>query len=72
MEYDCLLMLDCEGDETCRVKNGSRLVTVNVRQILSGIESETQRKETASRVINIYGDVKDSNILAGDENEVGK
>ena len=72
LEYDYLLMLEREGDETCRVKDGSRLVTVNVRQILSGIESETQRKEAASRVINIYGDVKDSNILAGDDNEVKK
>jgi internalin A len=72
LEYDYLLMLEREGDETCRVKDGSRLVTVNIRQILSGIESETQRKEIASRVKNIYisGDVKDSNILAGDENEV--
>ncbi|HRJ59481.1 MAG TPA: COR domain-containing protein [Anaerolineales bacterium] len=72
LEYDYLLMLEREGDETCRVKDGGRLVTVNVRQILSGIESEMQRKETANRVINIYGDVKDSNILAGDENEVKK
>lgn len=66
LEYEYLLMLEREGDETCRVKDGGRLVTVNVRQILSGIESETQRKETASRVINIFGNVKNSNILAGD------
>jgi internalin A len=72
LEYDYLLMLEREGDETCRVKDGSRLVTVNVRQILSGIESEIARKDSASRVINIYGDVNDSNILAGDENEVKK
>ena len=72
LEYEYLLMLEREGDETCRVKDGSRLVTVNVRQILSAIESESQRKESGNRVTNIYisGDVKDSNILAGDENEV--
>jgi len=74
LEYDYLLMLEREGDETCRVKDGSRLLTINVRQILSAIESENQRKESGSRVTNIYigGDVKDSNILAGDENEVKK
>jgi hypothetical protein len=70
LEYEYLLMLEREGDETCRVKDGSRLVTVNVRQVLSAIETEKQRKEVASRVINIYGDVKDSNILTGDKNEV--
>jgi internalin A len=72
LEYDYLLMLEREGDETCRVKDGSRLVTVNVRQVLSAIETEKQRKKVVSRVINIYGDVKDSNILTGDENEVNK
>ncbi len=72
LEYEYLLMLEREGDETCRVKDGNRLVTVNVRQILSGIETEIARKESASRVINIYGDVKDSNILTGDDNEVKK
>jgi hypothetical protein len=35
---------------------------------LSGIESEAVREEVASRVINIYGDVKDSNIISGDGN----
>lgn len=72
LEYETLLMLESEGQEEYLVRDGKRLVKVNVRQILSGIESETQRKETASRVINIYGDVKDSNILAGDENKVNK
>ena len=67
-------MLEREGDETCRVKDRNRLVTINVRQILGGIESESARKESGNRVTNIYigGDVKDSNILAGDENEVKK
>jgi len=72
LEYEYLLMLEREGDETCCVKDGNRLVTVNVRQILSGIETEIARKESASRVINIYSDVKDSNILTGDDNEMKK
>ena len=49
-------MLEREGDETCRVKDGNRLITVNVRQILSAIENESQRKNREGSVI-IYGDV---------------
>lgn len=72
LEYDYLLMLEREGQEVYLAKDKTRLVKVNIRELLSGIESEAQRKESASRVTNIYisGDVKDSNILAGDENEV--
>ena len=72
MKYDYLLKLERAGQETLLVENGNDLVTVNVRQMLSAIEAESIRKEVASRVINIYGDVKDSNILAGDENKVNK
>ena len=74
LEYETLLMLEREGQEEYLVRDGKRLVKVIVRQILSGIESESARKESGNRVTNIYigGDVKDSNILAGDENEVKK
>jgi internalin A len=74
LEYDYLLMLEREGQEVYLAKDKNRLVKVSIRQLLSGVESESQRKESASRVTNIYihGDVKDSNILAGDENEVKK
>ena len=72
LEYETLLMLEREGQEEYLVRDGKRLVKVNVRQILSGIETESVRKEVASRVINIYGDVKDSNILTGDDNELKK
>lgn len=67
-------MLERDGQEEYLVRDGKRLVKVNVREVLSGIESELQRKESANRVTNIYisGDVTDSNILAGDENEVKK
>jgi len=72
LEYDYLLMLERDGQEIHLVKEGNRLVKVNVRQILSGIESESQRKERGGNVTNIYigGDVKDSTLIAGDENEV--
>jgi internalin A len=74
LEYETLLMLERDGQEEYLVRDGKRLVKVNVRQVLSGIESEAARKEIVSHVTNIYigGDVKDSNILAGDENEVKK
>ena len=74
LEYEYLLMLEREGDETCRVKNGSRLVTVNVRKLLSGVVSETERKQSAGNTTTIYigGDVKGGTIIAGDENEVKK
>jgi internalin A len=72
LKYEYLLMLEREGQEVHLVQDGNRLVKINVRQVLSGIESEIARKESASRIINIYGDVTDSNILAGDENELNK
>lgn len=72
LEYEYLLMLEREGQETHLVKDGNRLVKVNVREILSGIESEAQRRETGGNVTNIYigGDVKGSTIISGDNNTV--
>ena len=45
LEYDYLLQLEREGYDDLPVKDGNRLVKISVRQMLSGIESETQRKE---------------------------
>ena len=72
LEYEYLLMLEREGQETLLVKDGNRLVKINVRQILSGIESEGQRREGFGSVTNIHihGNVRDSSIVAGDENVV--
>jgi len=72
LEYEYLLMLEREGQETHLVKDGSRLVKVNVRQVLSGIESEAQRKENGGNVTNIYigGNVEGSNIVSGNNNIV--
>jgi len=74
IKYDYLLMLEREGQETHLVKDGTRLVKVNVREILSAIETENQRKERGGNITNIYigGDVKGGTIIAGDENEVKK
>ena len=61
-----------EGIDELPVKDGNRLVKVNVRKLLSAVESESQRKETASNVTNIFvtGDVNGSNIVVGNENNV--
>jgi len=73
LKYEYLLMLEQAGQETHLVQDGSRLIPINVRQILSAIESENQRKERGGNVTNIYigGDVS-GNVIAGDENEVKK
>ncbi len=75
--YEYLLMLERDGHETYHVKDRNRLVTVNVRQVLSAIEGETQLKEKAASVVNnYYGDVRtdggdftghDKTISAGDQ-----
>ena len=67
-------MLEQTGQETHLVQDGSRLIPINLRQILSAIESESQRKERGGNMTNIYigGDLKDSNNLAGDDNEVNQ
>lgn len=72
LEYETLLMLEREGQEIYLVRDGSRLVKVNVREILSGIETESQRKEIGGNVTNIYigGNVNGSNIISGNNNVV--
>jgi internalin A len=71
LEYDYLLQLERDGYEEFPVKDGTRLVKIDVRKLLSAIESEAKRKESAGNVTNIYvgGDVG-GNIVVGDENSV--
>jgi internalin A len=72
LEYDYLLMLERDGQETHLVKDGSRLVKLNVREVLSGIESEAYRKEIGGSVTNIYigGNVEGSNFFSGSNNVI--
>jgi len=71
LEYDYLLQLERDGFEEHPVKDGNRLVKINVRKLLSGIESESQRKENLGNVTNIYvGGNVSGNIVVGDENTV--
>jgi internalin A len=72
LEYDYLLMLEREGQEFQLAKDGTRLVKVIVREVLSAVESEAQRKEIGGNVTNIYigGNVEGSNIVSGNNNVV--
>ncbi len=71
LDYDYLLQLERDGFDELPVKDGNRLVKVDVRKLLSGIESESQRKESAASITNIYvgGDVTGGNIISGNENQ---
>ena len=71
LDYDYLLQLERDGFEEHPVKNGGRLVKVNVRKLLSGVVSEDERIQSAGNVTNIYvgGDISGGNIISGNENQ---
>jgi hypothetical protein len=60
-------MLERAGQETHLVQAGNRLIPVNVREILSAIESDPREKETGGRVTNIHI----GNITIGEGAKVG-
>ena len=64
LEYETLLMLEREGQDTYLVRDGARLVKVNVREILSGIESEERRRKEGT-VINNYYNASDGGVIVG-------
>jgi len=72
LDYEYLLQLEQDGFEEHPVKNGNRLVKVNVKKLLSGVVSETERQQSPGNTTNIFigGDLKGGTIIAGDENEV--
>jgi len=74
LDYDYLLQLERDGFEELPVKAGNRLVKVNVRKLLSGVVSETERKQSAGNTTNIYigGDVSGGTITMGNDNDVNK
>jgi internalin A len=57
LKYEYLLKLERAGQETLLVENGNDLIPVNVRQMLSAIEGEDQRKEQGANAVYIYGNV---------------
>ncbi|MBI3152654.1 MAG: hypothetical protein HYZ21_11010, partial [Chloroflexi bacterium] len=71
LDYDYLLQLERDGFEEHPVKNGNRLVKVNVRKLLSGVVSENERKLSTGNITNIYvgGDVTGGNIVSGEGNQ---
>jgi internalin A len=64
LKYDYLLKLERSGQEFLPVENGNDLITVNIRQMLSAIETEAQRKEQGN-VINNYYTASDGGIVVG-------
>ncbi|HMZ07819.1 MAG TPA: hypothetical protein PK078_09395, partial [Anaerolineales bacterium] len=73
LKYEYLLKLERAGQETVLVENGNDLVTVNVRQMLSAIETEAQRKEQGGSVTHIYiGGNVDGNLTVGNDNQSNK
>ena len=73
VDYEYLLMLERDGQEIYSAKDGNRLVKVHVRQLLSGVENEAQRRDSTSKVTNIYvGGNFDGSMIVGDDNDSRK
>jgi hypothetical protein len=74
VDYVLLLMLESDGLEMYSVKVGNTLVTLNVREVLSAIENNAQRKKRGDTVTNIYigGNVQGSNIVTGSNNIINQ
>lgn len=71
LEYEYLLMLEIEKQETHWVRDGTKLVKVNVSQILSAIETEEQKREFGANITNIYvGGNFDGNLTVGNGNQI--
>jgi internalin A len=78
--YEFLLQLEHDGVKILPVpgKNGSKPIMLDISQLLSGIESEAQRRENVTNVTTIYhvntggGDFtgRDKSISAGDSSVV--
>lgn len=64
LKYEYLLKLEQSGQEFLPVENGNDLITVNIRQMLSAIESEENRRKEQGVVINNYY-AKDGGIIVG-------
>ena len=64
LDYQYLLQLERDGYHEIPVKDGNKIIKVDVRKILNGIETVDQRNAG----INIVGNITDSVIVVGDEN----
>jgi small GTP-binding protein len=68
LKYEYLLKLERTGVYALDVEDGDQLKVVNIGQILNGVESEYQRRETKWNVTNI----NIGNITIGDNAKVGE
>ena len=70
VDYDLLLQMDHNSVEVYPVLSNGKMIVVNVKEMLNGVARELDRQR--NNVTNFYigGDVKDSTIIAGNENEV--
>ncbi len=74
LDYEELIEFEREGVEDFPRKVDGKVIKVNVREMLNGIESENQRKEKTVINYNYFGDIntsgdfigRDKNISAGD------
>lgn len=72
VDYDLLLQMDHNNVESYPVLSGGQMIAVKVREMLSGVARQEDRERTNITNIYVGGDVKDSNIVAGDTNKVEK
>jgi len=72
VDYDLLLQMDHNNVEVYPVLSSGKMIVVNVRTMLNGVTREADRQR--GNVTNFYigGDMKDSTIIAGNENEVNQ
>ena len=70
VDFQHLLKLEKMGEATY-IPEGLEQ-RINIRQLLNGVESETDRQRVNMTNVYIGGDVKDSNLILGDENQVGR
>jgi len=70
VDFQHLLKLEKMGEATY-IPEGLEQ-RINIRQLLNGVESETDRQRVNMTNVYIGGDVKDSNLTLGDENQVGR
>ena len=69
VDFEHLLKLERMGEATY-IPEGLEQ-RIYIRQLLNGVERETDRQR-GSMTINIHGNVERSNIVTGDENQVGR
>ena len=71
VDYDLLLQMEHNNVPSHAVLSGGKMIVVNVREMLSGVARQEDRPR-GGVTIHVHGNVEGSNIIAGDENQVGR